>query len=163
MPFRLNRPIITVHFTSSACEGEPALGLDPRADALGSAIAAGRRSIPSTSRILRKHPHPRSPPQAGEGAHFRRRTNPISSHHAPISRRELRFAARVDASTSPAGLSHPRFQVGAESRLDRPCLLGRLFHRIHRPKEKPPAVSCRGFSLESFQTIEIRSYAERER
>ena len=29
--------------------------------------------------------------------------------------------------------------------------------------EKPPAVSCRGFSLKTYQTIRIRSYAERER
>jgi hypothetical protein len=34
-------------------------------------------------------------------------------------------------------------------------------YRMH--KEKPPAVSCRGFLLESCQTIGIRSYAERER
>ena len=45
-------------------------------DALGSAIArqsAAGGGRPIRQRALRKYPHPGPPPQAGEGAHFRRR------------------------------------------------------------------------------------------
>jgi hypothetical protein len=43
------------------------------------------KAYPLDQCVLRKHPHPSPPPQAGEGAHFHRcyKLNPISSCSSP--------------------------------------------------------------------------------
>ena len=76
---------------------------------LGSAIArqsaaGGGKPIPTTSSVLRKHPHPNPPPQAGDGAHFHRsykldlispRSRSALSAAAPCRFRQYRAASNA--------------------------------------------------------------------
>src|SRR5271169_770584 len=109
-------------FTSPACGGGRIASID--------AIRVGE-FYPLDRCVLRRHPHPGPPPQAGEGAHFRRRSSLTRS----LSSRLRLLAAR---GAGEFGSQYPRKQRAQESRAsDAPAA---SYAKVESIRVSPPQV-----------------------